>query len=325
MKPVQSLALGKLTLLQPLIGIVSFFFMCGNVLFWAGLMHLFAVTRLWKKQDALARTEILYDACFAGWITTNEWWFQRVLGVSWQLDDSMHKDFEHWHLMVANHRSWADVYIILAQLNGRRPLPRVFMKQVLFWLPLVGSAAWLMGFPFMKRYSKAKLQKSPHLKGKDLATTRHSCKRFMQRPNSVLSFVEGTRFSLKKHRQQEAPYQCLLKPKAGGVGLVLQAMPGKFSCLTDINILYGQKNISFWDLLCGRLTEAQVITREIAFPESMLQPTYQAATRDREDFFAWFNLYWHDKDCRMALQLEAMQATVNPLKDASTEGNTSPK
>ncbi|REG84836.1 acetyltransferase [Marinomonas pollencensis] len=325
MKRIHSLALGRFTLIHPLIGVMSFCFMCGNVLFWAGLMHVFAVSRLWQKKRSLARTEKLYDVCFSGWISTNEWWFQRVLGVYWQLDESMQKDFEHWHLMVANHRSWADVYIILAQLNGRRPLPRVFIKQILFWLPLVGSAAWLMGFPFMKRYSKAKLQKSPHLKGKDLATTRQSCERFMQRPNSVLSFVEGTRFSPKKHRQQGVPYHCLLKPKAGGVSLVLQAMPGKFSRLTDINVLYGQKNISFWDLLCGRLTEAQLIVRDVALPESMLQPTYQAATSDREDFFAWFNLYWHDKDSRMVQQLKAMKATNTPLKDVLREGNTSQK
>ncbi|MEL0621838.1 acetyltransferase [Marinomonas arenicola] len=323
MKQKTTLGLGRISVIQPIVGVLSFFFMCGNVLFWAGLMHVFALVRLLQKRGGLARTEQLYDRCFAGWITTNEWWFQRVLGVYWQLDENMVKDFEHWHLMVANHRSWADVYIILAQLNGRRPLPRVFMKQVLFWLPLVGSATWLMGFPFMKRYSKAKLQKSPHLIGKDLETTRQSCRRFIQRPNSVLSFVEGTRFSTKKQQQQRSPYQYLLKPKAGGVGFVLQAMPGKFSRITDINVLYGQENISFWDLLCGRLTAAQVIVRDVALPETMLQPDYQAAKKDREDFFVWFNLYWHDKDNRIASQLAAMKSNVMPLKEVLTEGSSS--
>ena len=64
------------------------------------------------------------------------------------------------------------------------------MKHSLIWIPLVGSATYIMGFPFMRRYSKALLAKHPHLVGKDIETTRHSCSRFMQAPNTVLSFVK---------------------------------------------------------------------------------------------------------------------------------------
>lgn len=325
MSQKKSLALGQFKLIQPLLGITSFLFMCLNVLIWAGALHLLALLRLVQTRGGQDETERLYDVCYSGWIRTNEWWFQHVLGVHWQLDNSMTPDFENWHLMIANHRSWADVYIILAQLNGRRPLPRIFMKEILFWIPLVGTATWLMHFPMMKRYSKEILRKHPHLAGKDLETTRQSCARFIQHPNSVLNFVEGTRFSQRKHDLQSSPYNHLLKPKAGGIAFVLQAMQGKFTSITDLTVLYGQANISFWDLLCGRLTSAKIVVREVPLPQTMLAETYQPAETDREDFFAWFNLYWHDKDSRMKSQLDAIHSQITSPQGALKEGNSSPK
>jgi 1-acyl-sn-glycerol-3-phosphate acyltransferase len=51
-------------------------------------------------------------------------------------------------------------------LNRRiRPL-KFFLKQELIWVPVIGLAWWALGFPFMKRYSKAYLEKHPEKKGK---------------------------------------------------------------------------------------------------------------------------------------------------------------
>ncbi|NVK75764.1 MAG: 1-acyl-sn-glycerol-3-phosphate acyltransferase [Oceanospirillaceae bacterium] len=311
MKPEVSTFAYKKTLIQPVIGLVSFVFMCINVFCWALLVHLIAPLLLLKRTSYESFAERCVNRLYDGWLASCEWWFRHVLGVRWELDDTMQVDFEHWHLIIANHRSWVDVFVIFAQLKGRRPLPRVFMKQALIWMPFVGTATYIMGFPFMKRYTKEQVKKNPKLAGKDLATTKRSCKRLLNRPNSIMSFVEGTRFSPSKHEQQSSPYQCLLKPKAGGIGFILQTMPRTIKSITDINVLYEQETVTGWDLLCGRIGKVKVMVREVALPESILAPDYRAAEKDREHFFTWFNLYWHDKDVRMKHQLERLRQPSN--------------
>jgi hypothetical protein len=39
-----------------------------------------------------------------------------------------------------------------------------------------------------------------------------------------MNFVEGTRFTNDKHKQQSSPYNHLLRPKSGGIAFVLAAM-----------------------------------------------------------------------------------------------------
>lgn len=314
----------KKNLLQPVIGLISFAFMCSNVFFWTLLVHLVAPLLLLKNTRYENFAEHCFNRLYGGWVASCEWWFQNILGIRWELDETMKADFEHWHLIIANHRSWVDVFVIFAQLKGRRPLPRVFMKQALIWLPFVGSAAYIMGFPFMKRYTKGQIQKNPKLAGKDLATTKRSCARLFKRPNSIMSFVEGTRFTEAKHRQQASPYRCLLKPKAGGISFILQTMPKTIKSITDINVLYEQKTVTGWDLLCGRIGKVKVMVREVAIPTIMLTPEYQAAGSDREHFFTWFNLYWHDKDTRMSHQLKALKQDVMIGSEQDfSKGNTS--
>ena len=314
----------KWPFLQPFIGVVSFLFMCANVFFWALLVHCLAPLLLFKRVSVQSFFEQACRFCYDRWIACNEWWFRYVLGVKWGLDERMLVDFQQWHLLIANHRSWVDVFVIFAQLRGRRPLPRVFMKQGLMWLPFVGSAAYIMGFPFMKRYTKEQIQKNPALAGKDLATTKRSCVRLLNQPNSIMSFVEGTRFSQTKRQQQGSPYRCLLKPKAGGISFILQTMPQRIKIITDINVLYEQTKVSGWDVLCGRIQTVKVMVREVPLPANMQTVAYQPAGKDREHFFTWFNLYWHDKDTRMSHQLDALRNTsVSSLEDHFSTGKTS--
>ena len=40
----------------------------------------------------------------------------------------------------------------------------------------------------------------------------------------MFNFLEGTRFTRAKHDEQQSPFRHLLKPKAGGIAFVLDAM-----------------------------------------------------------------------------------------------------
>src|SRR6185436_13395597 len=103
---------------------------------------------------------------------------------------------------------------------------------------LLGLAWWALDFPFMKRYTKQQLAKRPELAGRDIEATRRACAKFMHIPVSIMNFVEGTRFTRAKHDSQESPFQFLLKPKAGGVAFVLDAMGRALQSILDVTIVY---------------------------------------------------------------------------------------
>ena len=139
----------------------------------------------------------------------------------WDVQGTESLEPSQWYLVLSNHQSWTDIVVLQRIFHRKIPFLKFFIKKELFWLPLLGQAWWALDFPFIKRYSKAKLQRKPHLRGKDLEITRRACKRFQQLPISIMNFVEGTRFTIQKHRQQQSPYTHLLRPKAGGIAAVL--------------------------------------------------------------------------------------------------------
>jgi hypothetical protein len=82
----------------------------------------------------------------------------------------------------------------------RKPQPphavlQVLPEKELIWVPLLGLAWWGLDYPFMKRYSKAFLDKHPELKGKDLEITKAACELFKRQPVTVVNYLEGTRFT----------------------------------------------------------------------------------------------------------------------------------
>lgn len=285
--------------MRPMIGLLSFLFLCLNILVCGAAIHLIALWA-WFTKRPVAWQRPLMDACYRAWVLCCGTWFRYVLGMDWQLDSSLKRSSEQWHLVVANHRSWVDVFVVLLQVQGRMPLPRIFMKDTLLWLPLVGSATKLMGFPQVKRFSKAKLAQRPELVARDREITLAACKPLMQAPSSVMTFAEGTRFTQPKHTQQDSPYQHLLRPKAGGLWMVLQAMPGRFLSITDLNVVYLNGTPSFWDLLCGRVQGVYVKARQVAIPSAFQNIT---ESTDKQAFYGWLNGYWQDKDCTMVTDL----------------------
>ena len=148
----------------------------------------------------------------------------------------------------------------------------------------------------MKRYSKEFLLKHPEMKGKDLETTRKACEKFKELPVSVMNFLEGTRFTTAKHDAQGSPYQHLLKPKSGGIAFVLSAMGGQLRSMLDVTIVYHDKAIGFWDLLCGRVHRLTVHIIERPIPAQFSRGDYESDPAFRAEFQEWVNQLWLEKD-----------------------------
>jgi 1-acyl-sn-glycerol-3-phosphate acyltransferase len=186
--------------------------------------------------------------------------------------------------------------------HGKIPFLKFFLKRELIYVPLLGLAWWALDFPFMKRYSQHFLKKNPHLKGKDIETTKKACEKFKHKPVSVMNFIEGTRFTEEKHNKQNSPFQRLLKPKAGGIGFVLQAMKGNLSKVVNVTIYYPDGEPNFLDFLSGKIKRVNIAIETQNIGDS-LKGDYVNDRAYKIQFQKWVNQLWLDKDKKM-LQLE---------------------
>ena len=204
------------------------------------------------------------------------------------------------YLVLSNHQSWVDIPVLEALLNRRTPMLRFFLKSQLFWVPLLGLAWWALDIPFMKRYSREAIARRPELAGRDIEVTRRACEKFRGIPLSLINFVEGTRFTPTKHSVQQSTYRRLLKPKAGGVAFVLDAMGSAMQSILDVTIVYPHGIPTIADLIADRIPEIRIHIRERPIPVALTSGDYQNDIAFRERFQAWMNTLWEEKDARIA-------------------------
>lgn len=212
---------------------------------------------------------------------------------------------DDWYLLIGNHQSWLDILILEAYFNHKIPVVKFFMKRELLWmLPMAGIACWLMGFPFMYRYTKEYLKKHPEKKGKDAQATRKACEHFRHTPIATMNFAEGTRFTKAKHARQASPFKHLLKPRAGGIAFVLHAMQGIMHNFIDVTIIYPEPNAGIWAFVCGRMKKIIVRYQVIPITPEM-QGDYENDKAFRIQFQAWLNDLWQQKDAKISAFLAA--------------------
>ncbi|MFJ4258936.1 acyltransferase [Pseudomonas monteilii] len=212
--------------------------------------------------------------------------------------ENLRKDTSY--LAVSNHQTWVDIPALIESLNRRTPFFKFFLKKELIWVPLLGLAWWGLDYPFMKRYSKAFLEKHPELKGKDLEITKAACELFKRQPVTVVNYLEGTRFTEAKRLEQQSPYRYLLKPKAGGVAFVLAALGEQLDALLDVTIVYpGNKAPGFWDLLNGSIGRVIIDIQVRELDPALWAGDYENDPEFRQTVQAWVNQLWVEKDQRI--------------------------
>ena len=230
------------------------------------------------------------------WIAVNGFLFALFTPTQWQIEglDGLHS--VGWYLVLSNHQSWVDIPVLQKTFNRRIPFLRFFLKKQLIWVPVLGLAWWALDFPFMQRHSKATLELHPELRSQDKEATRKACERFRQSPVSVMNFVEGTRFRMHKHEQQRSPFAHLLRPRAGGVAFVLEAMGEMLQAIVDVTIVYPDGRPTMIDLLAGRVRQIRVHVRKLPIPPEFLGGDYENDAEFRARFQAWISGLWTGKD-----------------------------
>jgi len=241
----------------------------------------------------------LLMAIAASWIGFNSWMIRTFVSTRFSVDGDVRLRNDGHYLVMANHQSWVDIPVLQLLFNRRIPLLRFFLKQQLFWVPLLGLAWWALDFPFMKRYSRETLAKQPELAGRDVEATRRACEKFRDIPVSIMNFVEGTRFTAAKHAAQQSPFAHLLKPKAGGVAFVFGAMGDALHAILDITIAYPAGRPSLGDLFSNRIPEVRIHIRELPIPSGLTAGDYQNDSAFRERCQGWVNTLWEEKDAKL--------------------------
>lgn len=243
----------------------------------------------------------LWLMCIAeSWIGLNSWMIDHLTDTRIVVEGMPETSMNGNYLVISNHQSWVDIPVLQKLFNRKLPLLRFFLKSQLIWVPLLGLAWWALDFPFMKRYSKQTLAKHPELAGRDTEATRRACRKFADIPVSVMNFVEGTRFTPAKHTAQDSPYSHLLKPRAGGVAFVLDAMGDSIDTLIDVTISYCGPAPGLPDLFANKVSEIRVSVRALPLSQAPRLDhsggDYANDPEYRNRFQQWINDLWHEKD-----------------------------
>lgn len=284
-------------LMAPIRGAVSMFLFSLNVLLFPILVILFAgfCALLPTKRLRLAGRTRLARAPFP-WTSINN----SIMAISnhgkWDVQLPNDLQTDRPYLLICNHSTWIDILVLYKIFNRTIQPIKFFMKKELLWsLPMAGLACKAIGFPFLERHSSQAVKKNPSLRGKDIATTRACCQRFLEIPSSLMIFAEGTRYTPSKASKQKSPYKHLLKPKAGGMSIVLEEMHHHLAGILDVTIAYDTNDIGFWNFVKGGFKQIHVRSRIIPITDNLIG-NYNENRKFRVQLQHWLNDVWQQKD-----------------------------
>jgi 1-acyl-sn-glycerol-3-phosphate acyltransferase len=225
------------------------------------------------------------------WIIINYLIVKLVASIKWDVEglntvDNLPKN--KWYLMISNHQSWNDVLILQFLLNSKLPFQKYLVKENMRKFPVMGFVWEALDCPFLKRSSN----------NDDIEIIKNKCKKFKLAPATIAAFIEGTRFTKEKHKQQSSPYLNLLKPKAGGMAAILEELHHEIKGIIDVSLCYSPRKLSFWDLFAGNINKITARVNYIDIPQWLLEKYHNKVNYDsyKEEFHEWINSIWLAKD-----------------------------
>ena len=286
---------------QPLLKKISKGLTVGSVITGSTFFHgppvlALGLTKLFKQSSKIDETNINITN---SWLAVNNWLIDHVLpDTQWDItvDEALDLNLQGRYLMTCNHQSWVDTTVNQYFGLTRMPLTRFFTKWELIFIPFVGQAFKILGFPMMKRHSKADIAKNPALKHQDMDEARKACEQLLSQPFTLLNYLEGTRFTPQKHQQQQSPYKNLLNPKAGGLALALNILGDHIDALVDMTIVYPDGAPGYGEFWVGDVPRIMVNMRKIDIPDWVTGGDYEEDAAYRQQFQQWVDQLWAEKD-----------------------------
>lgn len=274
-----------------LVGCASLTFGLANLTFWCVPLLLLTFGRL-AMPGQIGRLRPATEAIYRLAVGANDWWFRRVLGYRWELP-SAGLDPASTYLVIANHQSWADSFLIQSAVVHEGPILKVLVKEELMRLPILAVIFWAYDFPRLKRRAGSEGDE-PERRRQDRARIQEACQRLKEAPGAMLVYPEGTRFTAEKHQRGARRYGHLLEPRAGGFATLFEALAGDAAGVLDITVRYPQST-RFWQFLAGAMAEPEVLAELV--PASAI-----------DDPVVWLRSRWRAKDAWLGEQAKGVGA-----------------
>lgn len=259
-----------------------------NLLFWIPPLVVIALLKaLIRHQSSQRLFDMIVDKIYRAAVWFDSFWLFSVLGIELEVVGEVPSDRSSNCIVISNHRSWFDILLLQFLIVRNGPLLMFLIKQELIYVPVVGWICLALNFPRLNR------GKSEVGRNRDYSSVASAT----QKPGALLNFVEGTRFTKKKHASQASEYQHLLKPRGGGFKIMLQNLPE--TTVFDFTLGYPKDGLTFWQCLSGEHRQYQVHIS--AFQASDIP----------EDPVDWLLARWAEKD----QQLEQNRPSAVILED----------
>jgi 1-acyl-sn-glycerol-3-phosphate acyltransferase len=238
------------------------------------------------------------------WVSVNQGLSRFFLGMEWDIHLPDGLDHNSRYLIFCNHRTWVDILVLQHCLNRRAPFMRFLLKQQLIWVPFLGVAWWALDMAFLRRYSRQQLVKNPALRGKDLENAARACEKLKHIPVSMMTFPEGTRFTVAKQAQQNSPFKHLLRPRYGGIGQILYSFDDALDRLIDVTIIYPHGTPTLWHFISGQVKKITVHIRFRPIDDNIRGRDFRQDSQAKRQLKNWLNQIWDDKDRQISHLLD---------------------
>ena len=287
-------------------GLTAILFMTLNTAAVWSVLWFWVIQRIWTSGEKLVDLRERMDKIIWWWTGGNRWLLKTLNliepDIDWKhLDDV---SLDKWYLVISNHQSWTDIILLQSYLYGKIPPLKFFTKQQLIWVPGIGLAMYVLGFPYVKRVSKAQIKANPNLRNADRDNIAEACKGFKNHPTSILNFLEGTRRTSAKQLNQSSDYKNLLKPKIGGIEYVIKDMGDYLHKLIDVTIVYPDGTPTFWQFVKGECRSVKFVVSHHEIPKEVLVDN---DIERRSSLSGWIKTIWMQKD----QQISEMTQTTN--------------
>lgn len=241
------------------------------------------------------------------WIHTN-YLISKLNGIEFEVSglDNPEIRLDMSYLMICNHQSFSDIFILQSVFNRKISLIKFFIKQELIYVPILGLAWWGLDFPFVKRHSRDQIRVNPKLAGSDLESVEKTCEKYIKMPVVILNFLEGHRRTpermLHNSRRGRVSYRYLLKPRSAGISVVGAILQERLHGVLDVTIIYPGDNSSFKDLMAGKIRKIKVVIEFIPIEKVPLEKNTKKAAISRK-MQRWAMERWAVKDAILAAEL----------------------
>jgi 1-acyl-sn-glycerol-3-phosphate acyltransferase len=271
-------------------GILPFLCIVANLCFW--LVPLVFLTLLKSIIPARRFQDLL--SWLMEWVYRLAVWCDdpilfRIIGIRLEVEGIAAKYPDKFYLIIANHQSWNDIFILQHLFNRKAPVLKFLVKRELIYLPIVGLICFAYEYPFLTRRSIRGFESPQGRSAWDSRKLEKALDKFSRYPASVVNMAEGTRFTREKARIHNSPYKHLLKPRAGGLATILGLLGDRIRAILDVTIVYDCPQPSFWNFLCGRCRRVVVRVKEHA-------PKEIARVHDFHTLAEWLRGIWEKKD-----------------------------